>query len=147
LNRKEKGEIKSPNAAQNIFSDWGILKPGAPQGSILWSLALTIYINDLPLIINFLSEIMFADDISVIISKRNFGDFCTTSNLVPFHMIEWFAANKLHYINMIKFVTNNSPHCAVGIGYKEKYIEQTANTNFPCLHTDNCLNWKIILSK
>jgi hypothetical protein len=42
---------------------------------------------NLPLRANFLSElIIFVDDMSVIISNRNFGDFCTMSNLVLFGM-------------------------------------------------------------
>ena len=49
-----------------------------------------------PLRANFLSElIIFVDDMSVIISNRNFGDFCTMSNLVLSHVIDLFAANKL----------------------------------------------------
>jgi hypothetical protein len=39
-------------------------------------------------------------------------------------MIEWFAANELvpnlEKTNMMKFVMNNSPHCALTIGYKGK---------------------------
>jgi hypothetical protein len=51
--------------------------------------------NDLCLRINSASEpILFTEDTSVIISSRNFKDFCS-SNLVAPHMIEWFAANKL----------------------------------------------------
>jgi len=42
-----------------------------------------IYINDLPLRINSISEpILFTDDTSVIVSSRNFEDFCSMSNLV-----------------------------------------------------------------
>jgi len=49
---------------------------------------IVLYIYDLPLRTNFISElIMFVDDMSVIISNRNFGDFCTMSNLVLFGMI------------------------------------------------------------
>jgi hypothetical protein len=34
-------------------------------------------------------------NISYIISKRKFGDFCTMSNLVLSHVIDLFAVNKL----------------------------------------------------
>jgi hypothetical protein len=36
-NRRQKVERKSPNSTQNRFSDWGTLKRGVPQGSILGS--------------------------------------------------------------------------------------------------------------
>jgi hypothetical protein len=40
-------------------------------------------------------------------------------------MINWFAANKLvlnlNETNIMKFITNNSPHSALCIGYKGKY--------------------------
>jgi hypothetical protein len=39
--------------------------------------------------------VLFADNTSVLISSRNFCDFCTVSNLVLSHMIKWFATNKL----------------------------------------------------
>jgi len=39
--------------------------------------------------------ITFADDTSVIISSRNFKDFCSVANLVLLHMIKWFAVNNL----------------------------------------------------
>jgi hypothetical protein len=61
-------------------------------------------------------------------------------------MIEWFAANKLvlnlEKTNIMKFVTNNSPHCALTIGYKHKYIEEAVTIKFLGMHLDNHLNWK-----
>jgi len=94
-NRQQKGEIKLPNSTHNLVSDWGILKHGVPQGSILGSLLFLVYISDCSLRINSLAEpILFADDTSVIISNRNFIEFSTTANLVLAGMIEWFSANK-----------------------------------------------------
>jgi hypothetical protein len=122
------------------------MKHGVPQGSIIGPLFL-VYINDLPPRINSLAEpILFADDTSVIISNRNFKDFSATSNVVLSRMIEWFAANKLilnlENTNVMKFVTKNLPHCALTIGYKDKYIEEVVNTKFLGIHLDNHLNWK-----
>jgi hypothetical protein len=61
-------------------------------------------------------------------------------------MIEWFAANKLglnlEKTNIMKFVTSNSPHYALTIGYKDKYIEETVNSKCLGLDLDNHLNWK-----
>jgi hypothetical protein len=93
---------------------------------------------------NSLAEaILFADDTSVIISNRNFEDFNTVSNLILSHMIEWFTANKLlDKTDIMKFITNNSPHSALQIGYKEKYIEEMVKTKFLGLHIDNHLNLK-----
>jgi hypothetical protein len=69
-NRKQQTEIKS---FENISSKWGTVKHVVPQGSILGPLLFIMYINDLPPTINTLSElILFADDISVIISGKKF---------------------------------------------------------------------------
>jgi hypothetical protein len=123
------------------------LKHGVPQGSILGPLLFLIYINDLPPRINSLAKpILFADDTSVIISNGNFRDFSATSNLVLSFMIEWFAANKLilnlEKTNIIKVETKNMPHCALTIGYKDKYIEEIVSIKFLGIHLDNHLNWK-----
>jgi hypothetical protein len=61
-------------------------------------------------------------------------------------MIEWFTANKLvlnlDKTNIMKFITKNSPHFALCIAYRGKYIEETINTKFLGLQIDNHLTWK-----
>jgi hypothetical protein len=68
------------------------------------------------------------------------------ANLVLTRMIEWFTANKLvlnlDKTNIKKFITKNSPHCALCIDYRGKYIEETINTKFLGLQIDNHLIWK-----
>jgi hypothetical protein len=124
-----------------------MLKHWVPQRSILGPLLFITHINDLPLRITSLSEpILFADDTSVIIPNRNFEDFCTLSNSVLSHTIEWFAANKfvlnLEKTNITKFGTSNSPHCELTTGYKNKNIEETAHSKLLGLCLDNHLNWE-----
>jgi hypothetical protein len=42
----------------------------------------------------------------------------------------------------MQFITNNSPHYSLYIGYSAKYIEEYANTKFVDIQIDNHLNWK-----
>ena len=81
--------------------------------------------TDILLIINSVSEpVLFADDTSVVISSRNFEDFCSVPNLVLSRIVKWFAANNLvlnsDETNIIKFITKNSSHSALYVGCKEK---------------------------
>ena len=42
--------------------------------------------------------------------------------------------------NILKFITKNSSHSTLHIGYKEKYIEDTVNTKFLGSQIDNDIN-------
>jgi hypothetical protein len=61
-------------------------------------------------------------------------------------MSKWFTSNKLvlnlDKTNIIKFITNKSSRNDLKIGYNEKYIEESINTKFLGLQTDNHLNCK-----
>jgi hypothetical protein len=123
------------------------MKHGVPHGSILEPPFFITHINDLPLRINSVSDpILFADDTSVIITSRNFEDFCSVSNSVLSHMIKWFADNNLvlsiDKTNIIKSITKNSAHSTLHTSYREMYIEETVNTKFLVLQTDNHINLK-----
>ena len=84
---------------------------------------------------------IFADDTSVIISSRSIKDFCSVYNLVLSYTIQWFVANNLvqnlYKMNKMKFITKNSSHSTLHTGYKVKYIQETVNTKFHVLQTDN----------
>jgi hypothetical protein len=41
----------------------------------------------------------------------------------------------------MKFITNNSSHSALHVGYKEMYVEETMNTTFLGLWIDVDINW------
>jgi hypothetical protein len=63
-------------------------------------------------------------------------------------MDECFSTNKLSLIldkiNVIKFITGDSPQYPLNIVYNDKYTEEAVNIKFLGLQTDNHLNWKTI---
>jgi hypothetical protein len=75
-----------------------------------------------------------------------FDDFSAMSKTVLSHTSKLFTSNKLvlnlDKTNIIKCITNKSPQYDLNIGYDEKYIEESINTNFLGLQIDNHLNWK-----
>jgi hypothetical protein len=66
-------------------------------------------------------------------------------------MIKWFAANQLvinlDKTNIIKFITNDLSHSALNTGYKEKYVEETANKNFSVYKSITTYTGRTVLNK
>jgi hypothetical protein len=105
-----------------------------------------IQINDLLPTINTLAKpIICADDTSFVISTKKLDYyFRRISKIVLCRMSKWFAANRLARILdktiIITFIVYNSPQHALNVGYKGKCVEESVNTKFVGLQTDNQLN-------
>ena len=70
----------------------------------------------------------------ILVSSRNFEDYCSVPNLVLSHVIKWFSGNNLvlnlDEMNMMKFITKSSSYFTLHFGYKEKSIKEKVNTKF-----------------
>jgi len=85
-NRNHLVELKS-SKTHNFCSISEIVKHGVPKGLVLRPFLFDVYINDFPLQINSLVEvIMFADDTNVLVSHTNYDDFMKVFNLVMLHI-------------------------------------------------------------
>jgi len=79
-----------------FFSEWGKIKHGVPQGSILGPLFFLLYINDFPNIISDSSKpVLFADDISIIIANPGPSKFKEDINNVINNINDWFRSNSI----------------------------------------------------
>jgi hypothetical protein len=88
-------EINTPESNNNTYSDWGVIRHGVPQGSVLGPLLFLICINDVPPIINTQSKpVLFADDTSII-SHPEIDCFQDCMNDVFASLNKWIKTNKL----------------------------------------------------
>ena len=93
-NRKQRVDIISQNHLHKFSSDWGAIKCGVLQRSILELLLNITYINDLPLNMNIDSKLLLlADDMSVLIIANNLEDLQTNPKSILKQMNKLFIAN------------------------------------------------------
>ena len=71
------------------------IKTGIPQGSVLGNFLFSVYINDLPLCIDMLNMIMYADDTTLYCDINSIPDVEHSLNAELSKITDWLAANKL----------------------------------------------------
>ncbi|PNF41624.1 hypothetical protein B7P43_G10456 [Cryptotermes secundus] len=128
------------------YSEWGEIKNGVPQGSILGPLLFLLYINDLPYIISNKSKpVIFADDTSIVITNPRSADYEFKASLIFKNINDWFQDNLLSLnfekTHFIEFLTKNRQPMDIHIEDDDDRIVNTTDTKFLGLIIDNTLSW------
>jgi len=128
------------------FSEWGKIKHGVPQGSILGPLFFLLYINDLPnIIVDSLKPVLLADDTSIITVNPSPSKFKEDINNIIGNINDWFRSNSLLNFDktyFLQFRPKNSYEINIKISCDDKLIKETKNTKFLGLDIDSSLSWK-----
>jgi hypothetical protein len=135
------------NRNNQIESNWGGIKCGVPQGSILGPILFLIYVNDLPkLAFTDTKFILYADDTSLIVTSPTLENHDERLNLLFKNLNEWFQANKLilnyEKTSYVQFNTKNNRVCSTEPTYQGESISNKKTTKFLGLTVDTCFSWK-----
>lgn len=139
-NRIQKVEIN------NVQSSGSVVKIGVPQGSILGPFLFLVYINDLPYMVQNMSEIvLFADDTSLIFKINRQEKQFDNANITLSHVLNWFTANNLvlnsKKTKCIKFTLPNVRAAETKMFIDKDKLDLVEETVFLGITIDSKLQW------
>ena len=133
----------------NILSSYAMrVSHGVPQGSNLDPLLFLIHVNDFKNCLNIAKAIMFADDTTIISTKKNLPELFISINEELMNIDAWLIANKLSVnikkTNYILFQTIGS-HCPENLTVRLRNvpIQKVSSIKFLGLHLQENLSWKL----
>jgi len=121
--------------SRKYHSKWESVTDGVPQGSILGPLLYLLYINGIPNVVSDTGiPVLFADDISLIITNSDRQMFEKHINTVILQLNKWFKSNLL-LLNLektcfLQFLTKNANATDLNISYENKQISSIHSTKF-----------------
>ena len=140
------------NRSQNVnykmeFSQEQELICGVPQGSVLGPLLFLLYVNDLALVSNKLTPIMFADDSSFFIHGKKTDEMADIINQELEEIVSWLNANRLSLnIRKTKSIlfnpTKDKKTINISLKILDEKIEQVEEIKFLGVILDENLTWK-----
>ena len=139
-NRKQQVEING------TLSDYGIIKHGVPQGSVLGPLLFLIYINDISESSNVLKFFLFADDTTVYYADKYNKHTEQLLNTELTKVSDWLSANKLSLnvkkSNFLHFHYGRTKKPTINLKLNGVSVDEKLVTKYLGTFIDNKLNWK-----
>ena len=126
------------------------LSTGVPQGLVLGPLLFLMYINDLPLVSNIFTMLMYADDTTLYCNVNN----DVTDDLLNYELskiCDWLGANRLALnVSKTKFMVFHAINKHViypKLKINENNIERVTNFNFLWVTLSSIFSWKQHINK